>query len=76
MQNVMVAFTQWQSDTGIKLDKRGDTRVFSSTYGFAGAMDAFGWTPDNKLVAVDFKTSNGVRQRVRTYCKFKRALTI
>jgi hypothetical protein len=60
VQNVVAAFRQWQTDTSITIDRRGDTRVFSEIYGFAGAMDAFGWDKNGSLVVIDFKTSNHI----------------
>ena len=60
VRNIVSGFRQWQGDYGITLSPRGDTKVFSETYGFSGAMDAFGWNKDGEIVVVDFKTSNGV----------------
>ena len=60
VRQVIKNFWQWWNDSGIVLDPRGDSMIYSAKYGYAGAADALGVLPDGKLVVVDFKTSNGI----------------
>eukprot|EP00947_MAST-08B_sp_MAST-8B-sp1_P002788 g2788.t1 len=55
--NVVEGFRRWQRDTDVVVDPRGDTRVYSERYRYAGAMDAVGVDPDGNAVVIDFKTS-------------------
>ncbi len=57
---VVEAFNAFLASENLALSPRGDTLVFSSKYGYAGACDAIGWRPDGSLVALDWKTSNAV----------------
>ena len=52
---VVKNFWQWWNDSGIALDPRGDSMIYSAKYGYAGAADALGVLPNGSLVVVDFK---------------------
>ena len=60
VKQVVKNFWQWWNHSGVVLDPRGDSMIYSAKYGYAGAADALGVLPDGNLVVVDFKTSNGI----------------
>lgn len=66
-------FRNWWKWSGVTLDPRGDSFIFSQKFGYAGAMDALGRTPDGDLMVCDWKTSNSVHEthilQVAAYAK-------
>ena len=66
-------FWDWWVSSGVTLDPRGDTMVYSPRYGYAGALDALAMTPDGQLMVCDWKTSNSVYEshiiQVAAYAK-------
>ena len=60
IQQVVQNFWNWWVNSGVTIDPRGDTMVFSPRYGYAGALDALALTKDGKLMVCDWKTSNGI----------------
>ena len=57
---VVKNFWDWWVDSGVTLDPRGDTMIYSPTYGYAGALDALARTPEGDLMVCDWKTSNAI----------------
>ena len=70
---VVKNFWEWWVSSGVTIDPRGDTMVFSPRYGYAGALDALALTPDGQLMVCDWKTSNAVYEthiiQVAAYAK-------
>ena len=58
MELVVNNFTEWRRDANLDLHLT-ETMVFSDKYRYAGAMDAIAYR-DGSLVALDWKTSNGL----------------
>ena len=73
VKQVVDNFWDWWMSSGVTLDPRGDTMVFSPKYGYAGALDALALTADGKLMVCDWKTSNAVYEshiiQVAAYAK-------
>ncbi len=58
---VVEGFKRWHAQSGLDLNPAGDTVVYSTKYGYAGALDCVGTRrSDGGLVIVDFKTSNSI----------------
>ena len=53
-------FRRWLEGSGLTLDPRGDTVVYSQTYQYAGALDALATDAEGRVHILDFKTSNSV----------------
>ncbi len=61
LARVVDGFKRWHAQSGLDLNPAGDTVVYSTRYGYAGALDCVGKRRvDGKLVIVDFKTSMAV----------------
>ncbi len=58
MQPVVDGFNQWHKQSALDIHLT-ETMVYSAKYGYAGAMDAVAYS-GNRLVALDWKTSNGI----------------
>lgn len=58
---VVEGFKRWHAQSGLDLNPAGDTVVYSTKYGYAGALDCVGTRrSDGRLVIIDFKTSNSI----------------
>jgi hypothetical protein len=60
VKQVVKNFWDYWVESGVTLDPRGDTMVYSPRYGYAGALDALALSHDGKLMVCDWKTSNAV----------------
>jgi hypothetical protein len=73
IKQVVHNFWDWWTGSGVTLDPRGDTMVYSPRYGYAGALDALAMSPDGQLMVCDWKTSNYVYEshiiQVAAYAK-------
>ena len=73
VKQVVKNFWDYWVESGVTLDPRGDTMVYSPRYGYAGALDALALSPDGKLMVCDWKTSNAVYEshimQVAAYAK-------
>ena len=58
MELVVNNFAEWRREAHLDI-KLTETMVFSAKYRYAGAMDAIAYR-DGSLVALDWKTSNGI----------------
>ena len=58
METVVNNFFDWRGKCGLEISLT-ETMVYSAKYKYAGAMDALAYR-DGKMVALDWKTSNGL----------------